>query len=298
MKFSVLIAAYRAGKYIGKALESVRAQTHTDWEVVVVEDGSRDETESIVRAFASSVAQSVRYDNLGQNRGVATARTRLVELAAGEALAFIDADDWWTPTHLERAQIAFDRGADVAVSRIQLFDLDSARPMESYAPAAAFFLRPVEELFRTSHIMTSSCVALRTSLARKVGPFDAAFRIGEDRDYWLRCAFQGARFADTGEITCFYAKHATSTMARTLVWSQQEVAFYEKYLGHASLPLGLRKRSLSHVTVNYGRLLRSIDPKASFAALARAWKLTPLNVNVIPQLFLSGSAAILRKTKS
>jgi len=298
MKFSVLIAAYRAGKYISKALESVRAQTHADWEVVVVEDGSHDETESIVRAFAANVAQPVRYDNLGQNRGVATARTRLMELAAGDALAFIDADDWWTPVHLERAQTAFDRGADVAVSRIQLFDLDSSRPMEAYTPVAVFFVHPIEELFRLSHIMTSSCVALRTSLARKVGPFDAAFRIGEDRDYWLRCAFQGARFVDTGEVSCFYAKHATSTMARTLVWSQQEVAFYEKYLGHPSLPLGLRKRSLSHVTFNYGRLLRSTNPKASFAAFARAWKLTPLKVNVIPQLLLSASAAILSKTKS
>src|SRR5207302_5843633 len=143
----------------------------------------------------------------------------------------------------------------------------------------------------------ASCVALRTPLARKVGPFDAAFRIGEDRDYWLRCAFQDARFADTGEITCYYAKHATSTMARTLNWSQQEVAFYEKYLGHASLPLGLRKRSLSHVTSNYGRLLRSTDPKASLAAFARAWRLNPLKLNLIPHLLLSGSAAILGKSK-
>lgn len=275
MKISCLIAAYRADDYIAKALESIRAQAHTDWEVVVVEDGSRGQTEAIVATFAASVSQPVRYENLGVNRGVATARTKLMELAQGDAIAFIDADDWWTPAHLENANRAFVGGADFVVAGIQLYNLDAHEPMESYEPPEVLYQDPIKELFTHSHIMTSSCVAIRTSLVHKVGAFEPALRIGEDRDYWMRCAETGARFVGSGEITCFYSKHATSTMAKTLLWAEQEVLFHEKHLGFVGVPAGLRRERLAHVLMNYGRLVRSTDRPAARRAFARALRLRP-----------------------
>jgi glycosyltransferase involved in cell wall biosynthesis len=275
MKFSVLIAAYRADKYIAKALESVRAQTHPDWEIVVLEDGSHDETEEIVRQFAASVTQPVRYENFGDNRGVAAARTRLLELAIGESVAFIDADDWWTPTHLTRAQETFDAGADFVVARIQEYNLDANEPLGTYTPPSALFCDPVRSLFISSTIRTSSCVALLRVLARRVGNFDVALRIGEDRDYWLRCALAATHFSDNGEVTCFYAKHAASTMASTLLWAKQEVLFYEKYQTLAEVPLRIRRRMLAHHLNNYGRLIRKDHPLASRLAFAKSFRLSP-----------------------
>ena len=280
MKISCLIAAYKAGNYIGKALESIRGQEHVDWEVVVVEDGSRDQTEEIVRRFANSVSQPVRYDNFGVNRGVATARNRLLELAEGEAGAFLDADDWWTPRHLLNASNALANETDLVVSRIQLFDLDSGQPLETYSPPPELFRDPGRTLFERSAIMTSSCVTLRLSTARQIGGFDHAFRIGEDRDYWLRFASKGGRFADSGEETCFYAKHAGSTMAKTQLWAQQEVAFYEKHKEWTGISLALRRKQLARVLVNYGRLIRASDPSASLQALGKAWKLRPLSLSI------------------
>jgi glycosyltransferase involved in cell wall biosynthesis len=275
MRFSVLIAAYRADRYIAKALESVRSQQHADWEIVVVEDGSNDQTESIVRQFAASVVQPVRYENFGTNRGVAAARTRLLELATGEAVAFIDADDWWTPSHLSRAQATFDAGADFVVARIQEYDLDADKSLEIYVPPSELFHDPVHSLFLTSPIRTSSCVALRRTLAQRVGYFDASLRIGEDRDYWLRCALTAAKFADNGEVTSFYSKHAQSTMARTLLWAEQAVAFYEKYETLTQIPLRLRRRLLAQQLNNYGRLVRKDDPRTSRQSFVRSFHLTP-----------------------
>ena len=275
MKISCLIAAYRADDYIAKALESIRAQTHADWEVVVVEDGSRGQTEAIVAKFAGSVSQAVRYENLGVNRGVATARTKLMELAQGDAIAFIDADDWWTPAHLENAARAFAAGADFVVSGIQLYNLDTHHPMESYEPPEILYREPIRELFARSHIMTSSCVAIRTSIVRKVGGFEPTLRIGEDRDYWLRCAEMGARFVGSGEITCFYSKHATSTMAKTLLWAEQEVLFHEKHFRFAGVSTSLRRERLAHVLTNYGRLVRATDRAAARRAFSRAFRLRP-----------------------
>lgn len=283
MKLSCLIAAYRAGATIGKSLESIRAQTHTDWEVIVVEDGSHDQTEEVVRAFAASVSQPVRYENFGANRGVAAARTRLLELAAGEGAAFLDADDWWTPAHLADAAAALANGADLIVSRIQLVDLESGRPLETYAPPAALCADPIRTLFERSAIMTSSCVTLRTRVAQAAGPVDPSLRIGEDRDFWLRCAEAGARFAATDEATCWYSKHAGSTMAKTLLWAEQEVAFYRKYRDFPAVPAGVRRRLLAHALTNYGRLLRENNPRASARALAEAWRLTPLSPGAAAQ---------------
>lgn len=295
MKISCLIAAYKAGSTIGKALESIRTQQHADWEIVVVEDGSRDQTQEIVRRFAATVPQRVRYDNFGVNRGVATARNRLLELAEGEAGAFLDADDWWTPRHLLNAANAFANGSDLVTSRIQLFDLDSNTALETYGPPVELFKNPAETLFEKSVIMTSSCVALRLALASEVGGFDPAFRIGEDRDYWLRFAAKGGRFSDSGEVTCFYAKHAASTMAKTQLWAQQEVAFYQKHKDWSGVSARARRNQLANVLINYGRLLRADDPTASVDALGKAWNLRPFSPTVMLQYIASRAKAFAPK---
>jgi glycosyltransferase involved in cell wall biosynthesis len=287
MKISCLIAAYKAGNYIGKALESIRSQQHANWEVVVVEDGSRDQTENVVRAFAASVSQPVYYENFGVNRGVASARNRLLELADGEAVSFLDADDWWTPQHLASAHKALERGADLIVARIQLFDLTTGANLETYTPDPALFAHPVERLFERSEIMTSSGVTLRRELVRRAGNFDPSLRIGEDRDYWLRCAAVGGRLADSGEITCYYAKHAGSTMAKTLLWAEQEVAFYRKHRRLVAVPAMTRRSRYAHALTNYGRLVRAHDAKASARALFKAWTLRPYSARTAAQCLLS-----------
>jgi glycosyltransferase involved in cell wall biosynthesis len=198
-----------------------------------------------------------------------------MDLAQGDAIAFIDADDWWTPSHLENANRAFGGGVDFVVSGIQLYNLDAHEPMESYEPPEILYRDPIKELFTHSHIMTSSCVAIRTSLVRKVGAFEPTLRIGEDRDYWMRCAETGARFVGSGEITCFYSKHATSTMAKTLLWAEQEVLFHEKHFRFAGVPVRLRRECLAHVLTNYGRLVRATDRSAARRAFARALRLSP-----------------------
>lgn len=295
MHFSVLIPAYRAARFLPAALESVRAQEHRDWELLVVEDGSADGTEEIVREFARGEARRVEYANPGVNRGVAAARNRLLELARGEALAFLDADDTWSPRHLARAQETLRAGAEIAVARLQVCDLDPPRDRETHAPGREFFADPVRELFARSAIMTCSCVALRRELVGRAGRFDESFCVGEDRDYWLRCALLGARFADTGEVTCRYAKHAGSAMARTLVWAEQEVAFYEKHGALAAVPAAFRRAQLAQALSNHGRLLRHEDPRRSARLLWRAWTLAPFRLSRLAHALYS--AATVRPSR-
>jgi hypothetical protein len=131
-------------------------------------------------------------------------------------------------------------------------------------------------------------VALTKVLAEQTGQFDPTLRIGEDRDYWLRCALEGGRFAGTGDFTCNYAKHENSSMARTTVVAEHELRFYEKYRSLAEVPLRLRRHLLAASLVNLGRLLRRRDPSRSAACLWRAWQCEPFNPRIPFHLAFNG----------
>jgi glycosyltransferase involved in cell wall biosynthesis len=289
MKISVLIAAYRAESTIGRAIASVRAQTHRDWELVVVEDGSHDGTEAMVRAAAAAGGQSIRYHNLGTNQGVAAARNRLMQLATGGALAFLDADDWWSEDHLARGASRLATGAGIVATGVRAFDLATQRLLGDSRPPAELETDPVGTLFDESVIITSSSVLLSRRAQLQTGEFDTRFSVGEDRDYWLRAALVGAALKIEPAVTCRYARHAGSTMGRTLLVSAQIVRFYEKYFHLAAVPAARRRRLLARSLTNEGRLLRATDARASARQLWRAWCLTPGNVALVPHLTFSGS---------
>ncbi|AHF92579.1 glycosyl transferase [Opitutaceae bacterium TAV5] len=292
---SVLIAAWQAAPTLARALASVRAQTHRDWELVVVEDGSRDGTEALVRAFAAEVSQPVRYDNPGVNQGVAAARNRLLRLAAGDALAFLDADDEWTPDHLRLAAARLAAGADLVAAGVSTFDLATGAPLGDVLPPAALESDPVGTLFRASVIVTSSCVVFTRDLLRRTGDFDLRFRIGEDRDYWLRAGHAGARLAIEPALTCRYAKHPGSAMARTLAVAEQTVRFYEKHARLTAVPVALRRRLLARSLATEARLLRATDPRASARLLWRAWRLAPADPALPAHLVFSALRAVVSR---
>jgi glycosyltransferase involved in cell wall biosynthesis len=275
MKISVLIAAYEAAPFISSALASVRCQTHQDWEIVVVEDGSNDGTEGIVRAFGASVRQPVLYENFRWNCGVAAARNRLMELATGEACAFLDADDTWTPEHLADAERHLSAGADIVVSDVDTIELKTGRALGTTAVPRQLESAPVPTLFAQSAIVTSSSVAIGRWFAGGVGRFDNSLHVGEDRDFWLRCAVAGARFSPTGRVTCRYSKHAGSAMSRTLKVAEQNVRFYEKHQRLGQVPADDRRRALAEALQTHARLSRARDARGSLSLLRSAWKLSP-----------------------
>ena len=114
MKFSVIIPLYNKAPYIRKALESVLAQTYADYELIIIDDGSTDGSAEIAEAIlqdpASRLIASSPHRLIRQaNSGVSAARNNGVAQASGDYIAFLDADDWWEPTYLERmAQLIAD----------------------------------------------------------------------------------------------------------------------------------------------------------------------------------------------
>src|SRR5262245_28337071 len=106
---SVVIPAYNAEAYIATSLRSVTAQTYRNLEIIVVDDGSRDATATIVRSLAADDPRIKLQQQ--QNAGVAAARNRGIEASSGDLVAPLDADDLWQPSKIERQVAVMQRGS-------------------------------------------------------------------------------------------------------------------------------------------------------------------------------------------
>jgi Glycosyltransferases involved in cell wall biogenesis len=112
-KVSVITPAYKAARYIGQAIESVQAQTLTDWEMIIVDDASPDETTQVVQRYLDDPRIQLLQNE--QNMGAGYTRNRALDVAQGEWIAVLDADDWYAPQRLEKlVRFAEEWGVEMA----------------------------------------------------------------------------------------------------------------------------------------------------------------------------------------
>ena len=104
-KVSIITPTYNCGDFIGETIQSVLKQTYQNWEMIIVDDASNDNTREIVEKYCEK-DKRIKYYLLDQNSGAAVARTKAMELATGKYIAFLDSDDLWLPDKLEK-QISF-----------------------------------------------------------------------------------------------------------------------------------------------------------------------------------------------
>lgn len=195
---SVIIPAYNAAEYIGETLDSVYAQTFSDFEVIVVNDGSPD-TEDLERALAR-FPPSLRYLTQ-ENSGAAAARNTGIRAAEGEFVAFLDADDTWLPAFLEKqVELLSRRQADVVWADALIYGDSplSGRTFMQVQPSHGE-VTPESLLSVKVTVLTSTVVSRRQPVL-DVGLFDVSLRRGQDFELWLRLARHGVRFAYQEEV--------------------------------------------------------------------------------------------------
>lgn len=184
---SVVMAAKNYARFLPAAVESVRAQTVPDWELLIVDDGSSDHTPDAVRPFlGDSRVRYFRADRLGQSR----AKNLGIGLSRGEFVAFLDADDAWLPTKLEK-QLAVCRAqpeVGVVFCRRSLMD-ETGKPLAALRPAAPPRGRVLGEMFVQNFVCFSSAV-VRRAVFEHVGRFDPQWDLAIDYDLWLRVAMR------------------------------------------------------------------------------------------------------------
>lgn len=111
---SVITPTYNSEFFISETIDSVRSQTYTNWELIIVDDASSDKTVEILKKYAAS-DERIKYHVLETNSGAAIARNTAIEKASGSFIAFLDADDLWKPEKLTK-QLSFMQAKDIAVS--------------------------------------------------------------------------------------------------------------------------------------------------------------------------------------
>jgi len=190
---SVIMPTYNSEKFIGETIESVIGQTYKSWEMIVVDDGSTDKTEVIVRFYMSKDPR-IKYLPLGYNSGrPAVPRNYGIKHAKGEYIAFLDSDDLWLPGKLEKQIKLFQISNETAMvyTRFQTIEGDtiSSRifPENSRYKSGNLF----KSLYLRSFVACSS-VMVKRSVLDQVGFFstDPDLIAIEDTDLWLRIALK------------------------------------------------------------------------------------------------------------
>jgi glycosyltransferase involved in cell wall biosynthesis len=243
--FSVVMPAYNAERTIGDAIQSTLAQTVDDFELVVVDDGSTDNTAEIVLRFRDSRIELVRQPN----GGLAAARNTGLSRARGVYASFLDADDLLMPTYLEATNVTFERFPDAEIVDCEHWLLDDLTGRVRVAPRAAQDLRPhdparlLRALLKENLIWGTATVPM--SVIGEVGGFDPRLRACEDYELWLRIVARGHR------VAC--------ASGRLVVWRRTGSTL--------SADPALMMRFLSEV---YGFVVDEYDVPDEIRALARA----------------------------
>ncbi|MCZ2341438.1 MAG: glycosyltransferase [Bacteroidales bacterium] len=182
---SVVMAAKNYGQFLAEAIESVLAQTVEEWELLIIDDGSTDHTQSVAAPFLMDRRiRIVSSDRLGQPR----AKNLGVRLSSGSLVAFLDADDAWLPTKLERQLAVFADRPEVGVcfTKRTLMN-DRGEPIFGNDPPSPPRGRVLEAMFLRNFVCFSS-VMVRRQVFDHVGGFDPEWDLSIDYDLWLRVA--------------------------------------------------------------------------------------------------------------
>jgi len=324
-RISVLIPTYNRGTLIGRTLKSVFAQTLLPHEVIVVDDGSTDDTAVIVQAFGPRVRYVVQA-----NGGVSRARNHLASLASGEWIAFVDSDDLWHPHKLERQWAALvASGAKWSICDAERIGLDDApltgkQGFDALFPvfrntrqsAAHFFSTTLQRgvvgenndqvpffsgdafsLFLQGNFALPSSLVIARRFFEKSAGFDESLRVAEDNEFFRRIAAQehlvivtqslvGYRIGDS--LNASLSSNATRMIETALSTAHRAREFRERLTAEEQRAYR-RGVQFLHLDMAYNRLSQ-LDPRP---ALSHAWRaVLPLSPST-PRALAIALAALL-----
>jgi glycosyltransferase involved in cell wall biosynthesis len=183
---SIIIPTYNSEEFISEALDSVKNQTFQDFEIIVVDDGSSDSTREIVKGHPTNPKLLEQ-----KNSGPASARNRGIGLAHGKYVAFLDADDLWCSTKLEKQIARFESDNTLGMVFTENYLFDSRGTFLDSLDKAHLLMKGVvaQNILHHSGVSTPT-VMVRKSVLDEVGGFEESLRHAEDDNLWIRITAQ------------------------------------------------------------------------------------------------------------
>ncbi len=283
---SVIIPTYNSASWINETVQSILKQTYPVLEILVVDDGSTDNTVDVVSSYQNPIKYI--YQN---HRGVSSARNRGIQMARGDLIAFLDADDYWDPRKIEaQVNLLHDRSLMWVSCETQPFDAitrtmirEITSPMQEGDILDALLL---------NNFIGSATPIVRKSIFEQVGYFNEAYdaRIGEDWDMWLRIASRYP-LGVVRERLAFQRLHSDSTMSSTSMAEKVkalEGVIYRAVTNNYEKLKPFEPFALANIYYSAGvQLMKQDQYRDAQSYFFRELRYRPLKLDTVVYLFLT-----------
>lgn len=225
-KFSVIMPAYNAAKFIKESIESVLSQSYGNWELIVINDASTDNTKEIVNSYTLK-DKRVKLINLERNKGIANARNIGIQHVTGRYVSFLDSDDLWKNEKLEKQKKFMEKNNVVfCYTEFELIDeVGKLLNQKRVVPESLEY----KELLKVNHI---GCLTVTIDL-RTIKKVEMPYIKHEDYATWLRILKDyNIKAYGLKESLAYYRKTSTSTSANKLLTLKWTWDIYSNFLGY------------------------------------------------------------------
>ena len=203
---SVILPTYNHSHFLSKAIESVLSQTYTNWELIIIDNYSTDDTELIIKKFEDSRISHIKVQNGGV---IAFSRNKGIEIAKGTWIAFLDSDDWWTADKLDVCLDYLKDGFDLVFHDLSI--VGSKPPaFRSKILKGRQLINPItNDLLVNGNIICNSSTVLRRSVLQSVGMINESVEMIASEDYntWLKISTVTSKFYYIPKNMGFYMVH-------------------------------------------------------------------------------------------
>ncbi len=247
-RVSVIIPTYNSAHFLGQAIESVLEQTYRDWELIVVDDGSVDNTPDVVAHYDH---HNMRYCRQ-ENKGPSSARNVGIRASSGDLLAFLDADDVILPQKLAFQVAMLDEHPEfeLVYSAWQYVDESGTRILSEMRPNKQGHL--LKDLLLCKFFFVPGAAIVRHNCLAQVGLFDESLAAAEDIDLWIRIALAGYVFGYVDEPLLRYRLVRGSLSHRLANHARSELARLDKFFANPELPEDIKTlKPEAHAAIHY-----------------------------------------------
>jgi glycosyltransferase involved in cell wall biosynthesis len=221
---SIIMPAYNASDYIAETILSVKNQTYTHWELIIINDGSTDNTEKKIQPF---LKDDIRIKYLVKNNsGVSHSRNVGMNNAQGEYISFIDADDVWLENNLKEKLIAI-KNCDAVYSECELIN-ENSKPINKKLTGANLPLLEDILLLKGNYITAPSGVLIKKSTLDKIGNFDINLSNNADQDLWIRILLNDFKIKLIPKVLWYYRMHSNNMSGNIALLESDSIYMFDK----------------------------------------------------------------------
>ena len=283
---SIVIPTYNHAPMLQRALATVIEQTYQNWNAIVVNNFSTDDTLEVVAKFNDPRIQCVNFRNNGV---IGASRNEGIKLATGEYVAFLDSDDTWFPTKVEKSVSSLENGSDLVCHAEYWIDESGKSRLVTYGPSEAATHHNL--IYKGNRISTSATM-VRATLLKEVNGFDVSPELisTEDYDLWIRLAAKSNKFAFIDEPLGEYHRHDNNVSANIEKHLAAELALLTKHFAVDSRLQNALARRRRKALAYYGAGRSLHRTSKYFLALkkyARSLMIWPISLRLYAAVVLS-----------